>query len=67
MKFIEDKLEALDEYFAPKKESEKWMVILGVAGIIAYLAYTFLLPATAHVRIKIPCWNGWNYGCPENL
>lgn len=46
MKFIEDKLEALDEYFAPKKESEKWMVILGIAGVIAYLAYAFLLPAT---------------------
>ena len=46
MKYIEDKLEALDEYFAPKKESEKWMVILGVAGVIAYLAYAFLLPAT---------------------
>jgi hypothetical protein len=44
MKFIEDKLEALDEYFAPKKESEKWLVILGVAGIIAYVAYAFLLP-----------------------
>ncbi|MDM5271020.1 hypothetical protein PGH07_02385 [Sulfurovum sp. zt1-1] len=46
MKYIEDKLEALDEYFAPKKESEKWLVILGVAGLIAYLAYAFLLPAT---------------------
>jgi hypothetical protein len=44
MKFIEDKLEALDEYFAPKKESEKWLVILGVAGVIAYIAYAFLLP-----------------------
>jgi hypothetical protein len=44
MKFIEDKLEALDEYFAPKKESEKWLVILGVAGVIAYVAYAFLLP-----------------------
>lgn len=46
MKYIEDKLEALDTYFAPKKESEKWLVILGVAGIIAYLAYAFLLPYT---------------------
>ncbi len=44
MKIIEDKLEALDNYFAPKKESEKWMIILGIAGIIAYLAYTYLLP-----------------------
>jgi len=44
MKFIEDKLEELDAYFAPKKESEKWLVILGVAGMIAYLAYAYLLP-----------------------
>jgi len=46
MKFLEDKLEALDEYFAPKKESEKWLVILGIAGVIAYLGYTLLLPYT---------------------
>jgi len=46
MKFIEDKLEELDTYFAPKKESEKWLLILGVAGIIAYLGYSLLLPYT---------------------
>ena len=46
MKILEDKLEELDIYFAPKKESEKWLLILGVAGIIGYLAYTFLLPYT---------------------
>ena len=46
MKLLEDKLEELDIYFAPKKESEKWLLILGVAGIIGYLAYTFLLPYT---------------------
>lgn len=44
MKFIEDKLEALDTYFASRKEGEKWLVILGVAGIIAYVAYAALLP-----------------------
>ena len=43
MKFIEDKLEALDVYFAPKKESEKWLVILGIVGVIAYLGYSLLL------------------------
>ncbi|HHD80137.1 MAG TPA: hypothetical protein ENK99_00795 [Campylobacterales bacterium] len=52
MKFIEDKLEELDAYFAPKKESEKWLVILGVAGIIAYLAYTYLLPYTEKMYNK---------------
>jgi len=46
MKMLEDKLEELDNYFAPKKESEKWLLILGVAGIIAYLGYSLLLPYT---------------------
>ena len=52
MKLIEDKLEALDEYFAPKKESEKWLVILAVAGVIAYVAYAFLLPYTENMYNK---------------
>lgn len=52
MKFIEDKLEELDAYFAPKKESEKWLLILGVAGIIAYLAYAYLLPYTEDMYKK---------------
>ena len=52
MKFIEDKLEELDVYFAPKKESEKWLLILGVAGIIAYIAYAYLLPYTEKMYQK---------------
>lgn len=52
MKIIEDKLEELDIYFAPKKESEKWMLILGVAGIIAYLGYSLLLPYTEDLYNK---------------
>ena len=52
MKFLEDKLEALDIYFAPKKESEKWVVILGVAGVIAYLGYAYLLPYTEDLYKK---------------
>ena len=52
MKFLEDKLEALDIYFAPKKESEKWLLILGVAGIIAYLGYSLLLPYTEDLYNK---------------
>ena len=52
MKFLEDKLEALDIYFAPKKESEKWIVILGIAGIIAYLGYAYLLPYTEDLYKK---------------
>jgi len=46
MKFIEDKLEVLDTYFAPKKESEKWIIIASVAAIISYLSYAYLLPYT---------------------
>jgi len=52
MKFLEDKLEALDIYFAPKKESEKWIVILGITGIIAYLGYAYLLPYTEDLYNK---------------
>ena len=52
MKFLEDKLESLDAYFAPKKENEKWMMILGVAALIAYIAYTYLLPYTEDMYKK---------------
>jgi cell division protein FtsB len=52
MKFLEDKLEELDAYFAPKKESEKWLIILGIAGFITYLAYDFLLPYTEQLHKK---------------
>ena len=52
MKFIEDKLEELDTYFAPKKESEKWLIILGIAGFITYLAYDYLLPYTEQMHKK---------------
>ncbi len=52
MKFIEDKLEELDIYFAPKKESEKWLLIIGVAGVIAYLGYSLLLPYTEDLYNK---------------
>ncbi len=46
MKFIEDKLEALDDYFSTKKESEKWFIIVGIAAVIAYIGYAYLLPYT---------------------
>ena len=52
MKFLEDKLEELDAYFAPKKESEKWLIIFGIAGFIAYLAYAYLLPYTEQMHKK---------------
>jgi len=49
MKFIEDKLESLDTYFEPKKESEKWLIILGIAGLISYIAYAYFLPYAEHM------------------
>jgi hypothetical protein len=52
MRFLEDKLEELDAYFAPKKESEKWLIILGIAGFITYMAYDFLLPYTEQLHKK---------------
>jgi hypothetical protein len=52
MKFLEDKLEALDAYFAPKKESEKWIIILGIAGVITYLSYEYFLPYTEQLHKK---------------
>ncbi len=52
MKFVEEKLEVLDDYFAPKKESEKWLIILGIAGVITYMAYAYLLPYTEQMHKK---------------
>lgn len=49
MKFIADKLEEMDKSFSTKKESEKWFMILGVAGLIALVAYNYLLPYSESV------------------
>ncbi len=50
MKILEDKLEELDIYFATKKENEKWVMILGFAGVLAYMGYAFLLPYTEELH-----------------
>lgn len=44
MKFFEERLEALDRYFAPKSQTERWIIILGVAFVIGYLAYLYIVP-----------------------
>jgi len=44
MKFFADKMEALDKFFEHKKPSESYMIILGVAGSIAAIAYMLFLP-----------------------
>ncbi|MFK5976001.1 MAG: hypothetical protein QM493_05800 [Sulfurovum sp.] len=50
MKALEDKLEELDIYFSTKKEQEKWVMILGLAGLLAYMGYAFLLPYTEELH-----------------
>ncbi|SHO81267.1 hypothetical protein MNB_SV-15-833 [hydrothermal vent metagenome] len=44
MKFFADKMEALDNFFAGKSSSESYMIIVGVAGSIAFVAYMIFLP-----------------------
>jgi lipopolysaccharide export LptBFGC system permease protein LptF len=52
MRFLEDKLEALDTYFESKKVNEKWMLILSSAGLITFISYTYLLPYTEKMYKK---------------
>lgn len=52
MKFVENILESLDTYFAPKKESEKYIIILGLGAVIGYLGYLLFFDSakSKHVR-----------------
>jgi len=44
MKYIADKLEAMDLYFENKSQSEKWMMIAFFAGTIGFFAYSTFFP-----------------------
>jgi predicted AAA+ superfamily ATPase len=44
MRYIEDKLESLDNYFANKSDSEKWLIILLLAAVVGYILYLYLYP-----------------------
>lgn len=44
MSYMADKLEAMDEYFENKKESEKWIMIFLFAGAVAFLVYSYFFP-----------------------
>lgn len=44
MKFIDDLLDNIDNYFEGKKESEKTLMIFASAAIVGYLAYLLFLP-----------------------
>jgi len=46
MRNLVDFLDSLDKYFANKKDSEKWLILFGVAGILLYLSYVSLVPYT---------------------
>jgi len=46
MKFFADKMEALDKYFDGKKQSESYLIIAVVAGLIGTLAFMLFLPYT---------------------
>ena len=42
MKFIADHLEKLDGYFATKSETQKWLYVIIIAGVIAYIGYDLI-------------------------
>ncbi len=44
MKQQENILEQLDGYFAGKKESEKWLMILLISAMVGYVLYLYLYP-----------------------
>jgi hypothetical protein len=44
MRFFADKMEELDNFFSAKNVSESYMIIVGVAGTIAFVAYMVFLP-----------------------
>jgi len=46
MKMFADNMEALDKFFEHKKPSESYLIIVGVAGIIGFIAYMLFLPYT---------------------
>jgi len=46
MKIIEDLLERLDNYFEEKKESEFYLIVLGIMAVVGLISYTYLIPIT---------------------
>ncbi|WP_457597198.1 type 4a pilus biogenesis protein PilO [Hydrogenimonas sp.] len=46
MKIIEDLLEKLDNYFEEKKETEFYLLVLGIVAIVGFISYSYLIPIT---------------------
>ncbi len=44
MKELVNVLNALDDYFEPKSDNEKWMIIGMIALVIGYISYTLFYP-----------------------
>ncbi|WP_457605827.1 type 4a pilus biogenesis protein PilO [Nitratifractor sp.] len=44
MKKTETTMEQMDNYFENKSQSEKWMIILVLAGLVGYILYLYLYP-----------------------
>ncbi len=54
MKKFESNLDRLDEYFSKKSDSEKWMIILMVAGIMGYILISiFFLMQRQDIKIVL--------------
>jgi len=49
MKFIEDTLENLDNYFEGRKESEFYIIVVGILFLFGYLSYGMLIPMSEKV------------------
>ena len=46
MKILEDMLEKLDNYFENKKESEFYLMVLGIMAVVGLISYSYLIPMT---------------------
>lgn len=44
MKSLINFLDGLDTYFKSKKDSEKWLILFSIAGILLYISYASLVP-----------------------
>jgi hypothetical protein len=44
MKIFADQLERMDDFFSTKQESEKWLIIIGIGFLIAFLSFSYFYP-----------------------
>ncbi len=46
MKLVEDVLEKLDSYFEDKKQSEFYIIVFMIVGVVGFVSYNYLIPMT---------------------